>query len=359
MAINKVLNKAGKIRFQISFYYFDKNGVKQRYRKYALGTNKTAAINEENTIRNNIARGVFPGEIKNTPRPPNMPSFAKDWLSLYVKVNSKPSYYETMKSIVDNHIIPFFGKKKLDDIKTIHVEKFKQRLIQRGLKARSINTYLKALSSIFSVAVQWEQIKVAPNIKMLKPPPQEFDFLSPGDINTLIVGCETIGDFELKRMILTAIHTGLRIGELCALQWDCIDFERSSLTVKRSLSYNEIQPPKNNKSREIPLNDIAIMAIKEQRHLKSQFVFCDDNGNHYTITRKNTALNQALRVVDMRHIHWHVFRHTFASLLILNGANLRSVQALMGHSNINETMRYSHLSHDINRDAVRRLQNIG
>jgi integrase len=157
-------------------------------------------------------------------------------------------------------------------------------------------------------------------------------------------------------MILLGLRTGLRQGELLALRWDDIDLVAGRLTVRRAVARGIIGTPKSGKSREVALSDEAIAAL---RPLPSRFagelVFPGKDGRLLTKGECKHPLWRACRKAGLRRIGWHCLRHTFASHLVMRGAPIKAVQELLGHATMEMSLRYSHLSPDIRRDAVRLL----
>jgi integrase len=162
-------------------------------------------------------------------------------------------------------------------------------------------------------------------------------------------------DPRWRTMVLVGLKTGLRHGELLALRWQDIDLVAGRLIVRRALSGKKVESPKNNRTREVPLSDEAIRALKAHRHLKSELVFPNDAGQMLTRCACRWPLWSACKRAGLRLIGWHTLRHTFASHLVMRGAPLKAVQELLGHADITMTMRYAHLSPDARRDAVRLL----
>jgi integrase len=140
-----------------------------------------------------------------------------------------------------------------------------------------------------------------------------------------------------------------------ALSWDDIDLVSGRLVVSRNLSRGEITTPTNGKTREIPLGDDVLAALKRHRHLRGELVFCKADGTMFTKGESKHPLWRACKRAGLRHIGWHVLRHTFPSHLVMRGAVLKAVQELMGHSTVKMTERYAHLSPDVRKDAVRLL----
>jgi integrase len=160
-------------------------------------------------------------------------------------------------------------------------------------------------------------------------------------------------------MIVVGLRTGLRIGELLALRWDDVDLVGGRVMVRRSVSRGIIGTPKNGRSREIPLSDQALGALNGHRHLRGELVFSGGTGRLLNRGECKWPLWGACRRAGLRRVGWHTLRHSFASHLAMRGVPLKAVQELLGHSTMDMTMRYAHLSPDVRRDSVRLLDGHG
>jgi integrase len=161
-------------------------------------------------------------------------------------------------------------------------------------------------------------------------------------------------DPSWRPMITVAVRTGLRLGELLALGWTDVDLKAGRLFVRRAVARGIMGTPKNGRSREVALSKQAAAAL-EALPRRGSFVFSRADGVMLTKDETKAPLRNALKSAGLRHIGWHVLRHTFASHLVMRGAPIKAVQELLGHSTIEMTMRYAHLSPDARRDAVRLL----
>src|SRR4030095_321719 len=103
----------------------------------------------------------------------------------------------------------------------------------------------------------------------------------------------------------------------------------------------------------------AIAALRAHRHLRGEFVFCQEDGRMLTDNECKWPLWHACRRAGIRRLGWHVLRHTFASHLVMRGVPLKVVQELMGHASIEMTMRYAHLAPAMHSEAVRLLDSYG
>jgi integrase len=198
------------------------------------------------------------------------------------------------------------------------------------------------------VAKKRELIEAVPEVEWLKAPRPEFDFLDFEEAERLVAKA----DGEWQAMILTALRTGMRQGELLALRWDDVDLVAGRITVRQNLVRGVIGTPKSGKGREIPLSNDAVRALKAQRHLRGEVVFCNDDGDYFKKNECKHPLWRACKRAGLRRIGWHVLRHTFASHLVMKGVPIKVVQELLGHATIEMTMRYAHLSPEVARDAV-------
>ena len=146
----------------------------------------------------------------------------------------------------------------------------------------------------------------------------------------------------LKPIVLIAIHSGMRRGEIVNLRRTEIDFKERRIILEKT---------KNNERRVIPMNDTLIEVLQSLPvHLHSETVFPDINGNMVTVT-----FERACKRAGIEDFHFHDLRHSFASYLTMDGENLRTVQTLLGHKDLRMTMRYSHLSPEHLREAVLKL----
>jgi integrase len=201
---------------------------------------------------------------------------------------------------------------------------------------------------MLNIAVEWGLMAVAPRIKPLKAPAPDFDFLTIEESDRLVAAA----DPEWRAMVVTALNTGMRQGELLALRWEDVDLVAGRLVVRRTDWRGVIGSPKGGKPREVPLNSVVARALKTHRHLRGPLVFCREDGSALTYQRLFWPLRRACTFAGLRQVQWHTLRHSFASALTMRGVPLKAVQELLGHATIQMTMRYAHLSPDVRKDAV-------
>ncbi len=145
----------------------------------------------------------------------------------------------------------------------------------------------------------------------------------------------------------------------CAeLHQDTVDFGNRHLTVRQSIVNGVVGVPKNYRERTIPLTADALAALTTVPR-RGKLVFTRENGTTLSRGMSQNAIKHACRRAGIQQIGWHVLRHTFASTLAAAGTPITSIQALLGHSSIVMTMRYTHTSPSTLRDAVAVLENRG
>ncbi len=340
--------RSGEMYFvDVTFRHPD--GRKERVRKASPATTRRGAEQYEREILKALLDGTF-GRKEKLP-PPILAEFAKEFLATYVRSNNKPSTASTKEGILRSAVVPFFGRMRLDEIGPREIERFKAHLLDKGLMAKSVNNYLSTLRRLLTTAVEFNLISHVPPIKWLKCPPPEFDFFDYVEAARLVAAV----DDGWRPMLVTALKTGMRLGELLALRWEDVDLVAGRLVVRRAVARGIVGTPKNGRTREIPLSEDLLHLLKAHRHLRGELVFCKSDGAMFQKNETKHPLWRACKRAGLRLIGWHCLRHTFASHLVMRGAPMKAVQELLGHATMEMTMRYSHLSPDVRRDAVKLL----
>jgi integrase len=220
----------------------------------------------------------------------------------------------------------------------------------RKTHPNTVNKVLGCLKHVLRLAKRRNLIEEVPEITKLAAPQAKFDFLTFEEADRLVAAAEG----EWRTMVLVALHTGLRRGELMALGKDAVDLTHRRVHVRRNYHRGRFGTPKSGLSREVPLSETATRALAAHQHTRSDdLMFCDAEGRPLTASRMRYELRAICRRAKLgRKIGPHVLRHTFASHLVMRGVALAIVQKLMGHSSIVVTQRYAHLAPQVVRDAV-------
>ncbi|NNB84591.1 tyrosine-type recombinase/integrase [Corallococcus exiguus] len=351
--LRKWKSKEGKVQeaWWVDVKYQHPDGRVERIRKASPINTRRGAEEYERQVRHALLTGALGKEQQEEKRVLTVAEFEPRFIT-YSENQNKASTLAAKQQLLKSHLLPIFGSMRLDRVSREAIEDFKARKRKEGLTAKTINNALTVIRTLFAVAVEQEELTHAPRVKLLKAEKPEFDFLNFEEADRLVRSAEP----TWRAMVTVALHTGLRRGELIALQWDVVDLVAGRLVVKRNVWRGHFGSPKGGRSREVPLNAIALDALKAHRHLRGPFVFCDDAGD---FLKNDTCRNAILRTskrAGLRPIGWHTLRHSFASHLVMRGVPLKAIQELLGHASIEMTMRYAHLSPDVKKDAVRALE---
>jgi len=348
MAVRKIKNS-----WWIDFRH---NGT--RYRKRSPANSKAGAESYEAVIRHKLARGE---EItssketkKQTEQKQTFEKFAWAWFNSYVLANNKPSAIENKRSILKATLLPFFGSIPLEQINTMKVEQFKAKKIGEGLSNKSINNYLTILNTSIQAAQDWLGLKTAPRIKLLKTSLPRTDYLTEQEGERLVASMSGIP----REIVLTALKTGLRKGELKALRWQDIDWTNRRLIISHSWCRyaKALTTPKSNKVRYVPLTNDVYEALWARKKANGPVFYTTSKNQNFDYWSLYGILKKACKKAKLRPVGIHMLRHSYASNLVMKGAPLAAVQALLGHSDIRTTMRYAHLAQSSLRETVNLLE---
>ena len=346
MSIRKIRNS-----WFIDFRY---NG--KRFRKTSPENTRAGAKAYEAFVFQQLSRGIDPFKKEKEKKILTFEVFSWKWVELYVKNNNKLSGLIGKTSVLKTHLVPFFGKRKLNEITNFMIEEYKACILRKSLCNKTVNNHLTILSTCLAHAVEWGELEVTPRIKRLKVESNKFDFLTFEESEMLINMSHGIW----KRMILFALHTGMRYGEIRAIRWQDINWEKKSVTVKNAFYRDIFGATKSNKERHIPVSP-TLFELLERRKRARGFIFTDSNNRHLKENKPRLALRRIIEKTELkkangRKIGWHALRHTFASQLAMRGAPLSAIQQLLGHSDIQTTMKYAHLSPSTLDDTIRLLE---
>ena len=321
-----------------------------RYRKRSPENSRAGAQAYEATLRQKLSHGELIGkEADATEKNQPFEKFALRWFEQYVVPNNKYSEQYAKRKILSANLIPFFGKMALDAIGTNHIEQFKAQEVAKGISNKTINNRLTVLGRCLRCANEWLGIAL-PTIKLLRCSPPKTDYLTAVECDSVLAH----SGGQLREMLLLALRTGMRQGEIRGLQWSSIDWQNRSLAVRHSRCDRKraLVSPKSNRERHIPI-DADVYEMLFRRKQLSGYVFINETwGEPFTCHRLLDVLRITCRKAQVREIGWHVLRHTVATQLTLRGVPLTVVKEVLGHSTIATTMRYAHVAPSALRSAI-------
>ncbi len=237
-------------------------------------------------------------------------------------------------------LLKFFSKMPLSNVTSWHVEKFKSQRKEEGKSLSTINRELTVLKRVFNLGIEWKLTTQNPvkGVKFFKIPLEKLRVLSEEEFQRLFNSATP----HLRPILLTAVSTGMRRGEVLNLRWDDIDFKTGVIFVRDSKSYE---------SRAIPMSENLKEGLKQLRNgSDNEYLFCNLDGT--PIESVNRSFHTARKRSGIAYCTFHCLRHTFATRAVMAGVDIVTVQELLGHKTIAMTKRYSHPTPEHKKKAV-------
>ncbi|HGM3506551.1 TPA: tyrosine-type recombinase/integrase [Clostridioides difficile] len=361
------------------YYYFDLgtvNGKRKKIERVGGKTKKEA----EKALRDALSEFENEGQLFSD-NEMSFSDFLDFWYKEYVLLNCKYGTQKNYEKIIKNHLKPDLGKYKLKNLNPAILQKFLNDKSRFGLSKNSINNFYGVLSGALKSAVYpFKFIKENPMQYVHMPKMQEnkkndLKIISLKDFNKILERFPQGSSFYIPLQI--AFNTGMRGGEVTALQWDDIDLENKIIHVRHTLISKgkegfELGTPKTESSyRKINIGDTLTKVLREHKKLQkemklkfgewyinSNFVCTKEMGEHVT----TNSLKYLSRVVNYElgiDFNFHSLRHTHATLLLENGANIKDIQHRLGHAKISTTMdTYSHVTNNMRNQTVNIFESI-
>lgn len=285
------------------------------------------------------------------------------WLFSVKKNEIKPTSFETYESVYRNYIQTYLiADLPIKDLKSLKIQEYYNKLLDNNISINNIKKAHKLLRQFFSYVEKEGYILKNPCLNVSLPKKSrstetiinerktKFQYFNEAEIKDLL---ELFDGTRYYNIILFALGTGMRKGEILGLQWDDIDFENKEIHVMHNLSYvanitengkkkysTLLQTPKSDNSiRIIPMSN-KIFNLLDSLPKKSNYVFCNEKGSHFDIKWTEKFWHNKLKDTNMKDKRFHDLRHTFATMLLLNGANLIQIKELLGHSSVKITEMY-------------------
>jgi len=232
------------------------------------------------------------------------------------------------------HISAYFGTNTLVQVTPEMVSSYRQKRYKDKKSVATVNRELAFLRNAYNVAMRhykWCSFNPVSQVKFDRENNQRDRWLTVGEARTLLNNLTG----RYREIVEFALHTGLRKSEILNLSFSNVDLFRKVIIVKG----------KGGKIRTIPLNQIAAAILKERfkiRHVESNLVFADRNGNPIQKTLLKNTFKKALKASGIKDFTFHDLRHTFATRLAQAGIDLYTISRLLGHNDISTTQRYAH-----------------
>ncbi len=297
--------------------------------------------------------------------------FANRWLETK-ETQVKASTYESYKNTCTTHFFPALGRRAMQKITTAQINDFLQKKMSSGLAPASVARLKAILHAIFNLAVREGLVgrNVIEATSTIKREQKETFTLSVEDIDKILKTAEAYDQENwaqgkktsaMYHLILLAISTGCRRGELLGLKWNAVDATSNIITIRSNLVevYGKIhiETPKTRSSkRTIALDKIVLdklLELKDKHEVKSPWVFHNRLGEHLFPSNVGRSFDIIRKRARLPHIRFHDLRHTHATLLIAHGVDMKTVSERIGHEDIRTTLNlYTHALPQKDREAA-------
>lgn len=297
------------------------------------------------------------------------------WYNTYIKATIKPSTRVGYENNIYNHIIPSIGNIQLSSLTSSDLQEFYNSLKEdgriiltsahgKGLSDRAIQSCHITCKSALARAISDGLIKKNPAefCKVKSQKRAEMKVLSPDEIQRFLIQAKYDGYFEI---FLMDLMTGLRRGELLGVKWKDINFRTGELHIKRQVQLQdgkmkEVPPKTNFAKRTIILPPTLIDVLKEYKNTcQSEWLFPSptDNSrprNAHTLYRQ---MQRVLEKAECKKVRMHDLRHTFATMSLKSGMDVKTLSAIIGHASAGTTLNiYAHTTEEMQKNAAMKIE---
>lgn len=291
------------------------------------------------------------------------------WLEHYIRPSVKGRTYERYRLIIGQHIGDTLGGMELGSLSPLVLQRFITQLLQsgnkktgKGLSANSVNAVISVLQNslrtahLLGLTAEYTADKLR-RPKLTEKPVECFTLAEQKQIEQAVLN----GKKEKLYGILLCLYSGLRIGELMALQWSDVDVAKGVLTVSRSCHDGKgglvIDEPKTASSRRvIPLPKQLLPVLKGMKKRSDSPFMVSANGKPVSVRSYQRSFELLLKKLHIPHRGFHSLRHTFATRALECGMDVKTLSELLGHKNPTVTLnRYAHSLMEHKQDMMNRL----
>lgn len=348
-------------------------GTGRPVRKSIYGKTQAEVRKKMTATQRAIDNGTYQAPNKTT-----VSEWLDTWLETFCAAKVRPLTYSSYDTAIRSHIKPSMGALRLQAVRGIHVQKLYNSMTAAGLSAKTVKNVAAILHKAFSVAVKQGIMQANPcdAAELPKAAHKEIMPLTDAEIPLFL---EAIKGHPFEGAYALCLFAGLREGECLGLSWDQVDFETRRITISQQLQREKkrgsqyyIQPTtKSGKPRQIEPPEIAFQYLRAERKRQTEnrlaagplwsnpdnLVFTDELGRHLAISTFYKTFKRIVASIGRPDARPHDLRHTAATVAIAAGADIKSVQDLLGHATASFTLNvYAHTSDQMKKDTAARMQ---
>ncbi len=299
------------------------------------------------------------------------------WFENVAKVKVRPSSHQTYKGYIDNHIKPSIGKIPLEKLTTMELQKFYRKLLTssrverieakhqpKGLSAKTVRNINQVISSAMDFAMAQKIISENPcrAVALPKIEHKEMQTIPAEQLHAFLTEAKATGVYE---MYYIELATGLRRGELLGLKWEDIDMKQGIIRIRRQVARiggKIVKAPLKTKNsyRTVTISPQAVEVLKAQKtKTNDQYVFPSPNGGPISPDSVNNMLKRVLERAGIPKVRFHDLRHTFATLALQNGVDIKTVSGMLGHFSAGFTLdTYAHVTTAAQKEAAQAMESV-
>ena len=335
----KIVKRNGN--FYLDFYFRGKR-IREK-----VGSSKGAAVRARSVREGEILQGRF----KIVPKRGAVTfEVLADKYSSLVSIHKRGHHVERY---IIKTLKAHFGKNRVSDLTVEDAEKYKTKRSQ-SVRPATVNRGLTLAKHMLAKAVEWKMIADNPfrGVRNLDVPKRDERVLSADEEVKLLAGCNQVRSRLLRSLVVLALNTGMRRGELLGLEWSRVDLDQRTIRILNAKSEAG--------RRVIPMNATVHSLLSDlAKSATSPLVFPSNRKPGEKLLDLKKGFKKAVQLAGIPHIRFHDLRHSFATRLIRAGVDIITVQKLLGHSKITMTERYAHSLADVKMAAVSKLDLAG
>ena len=340
--------------------------------EYAGNEPATDSANEKVVEKSYGVKAVQDCVIDENPEKMTLGEWMTIWFETYSKPMIRPSTADTYLNAIINHVFPNIGNIPLESLSSLDIQKMYNTLrtsgrvrkgqnkSECGLSCRTVRSTHTILRQCLDQAVKERRLPYNP-VDGCKPPPRvrsQIKVMHPEEIGRYLKAADEHG---VLPMLFLALSSGLRRGELLALHWKDLDIDNLTISVTKQVSGRNGQlvvsaPKTQNSTRIVAISEQAaqLLVSEHAKHRDNPYMFPSPvTGNMYHPDSMGRLHKSILAKAGMEKMRFHDLRHTFATLALQNGVDIKTLSSILGHYSAGFTLdTYGHVTEKMQRDAA-------